>query len=154
MNRRNALVMCLAIVISGQAVIAMAQNAPQQPSSIPAGSKVFINPIDGFETWLVAGLHKKKVPLTIVAERDHADFEISGTMQIVEPSKWEKIAAIAARVADEPTYISTRVDVAISVRNIKTDEIVYGYAWRGTRKAQQSAAEACAKHIKAKIEGR
>ena len=135
-------------------LLSFAAQAQPASTAIPAGSKVFIRPIDGFETWLMAGFAKKKVPLRIVTDIEQADFEISGTIQIAEPSQWEKIAAIAARVADEPSYVSTRVDVAISVSNRQTGEIVYGYAWRGTRRAQQSAAEACAKNIKAKIEAK
>jgi len=153
MTRRNRRIHFLAIGMIS-VLMATAAKAQPKPTAIPAGSKVFLNSMDGFETWLVAGFAKKKVPLVIVAEKDRADFEISGTIQISEPSKWEKIAAIAARVADEHTYVSTQVDVAIRVTNRLTGEIVYGYAWHGMRRAQQSAAEACAKHIKKKIEGK
>ena len=153
MMRRNGLTRILAIAMLS-IFLAAAAEAQQMPAAIPPGSKVFLNPMDGFETWLVAGFAKKKVPLVIVTEQDQGDFEISGTIQILEPSQWEKIAAVAALVADEPSYVSTRVDVAIIVTNRLTGEIVYGYAWRGTRRAQQSAAEACAKHIKRKIEGK
>jgi len=153
MMRRIGLTRILAIAVIC-ILLAADAKAQQKPAAIPAGSKVFLNSMDGFETWLVAGFAKKKVPLVIVTEQDQGDFEISGTIQILEPSQWEKIVAVAARVADERSYVSTRVDVAISVTNRKTGEIVYGYAWRGTRRAQQSAAEACAKHLKRKIEGK
>ncbi|MBI4480456.1 MAG: hypothetical protein HY651_10580 [Acidobacteria bacterium] len=153
MRRTTALFRFLLLGMIFPALLGAAQAQPA-PTAIPAGSKVFIRPIDGFETWLMAGFAKKKVPLRIVSDIDQADFEISGTIQIAEPSKWEKIAAIVARVADEPTYVSTQVDVAISVTNRKTGEVVYGYAWHGMRRAQQSAAEACAKNIKAKVEGK
>ena len=45
---------------------------------LPAGSKVYVAPMPGgFETYLIAGLHKKKVPLVVVADKTKADFEIS-----------------------------------------------------------------------------
>ena len=49
---------------------------------IPAGSKVFINPMpDGFETYIADALKDKKVPLEIVTEKEKAEFEIAGTSQ-------------------------------------------------------------------------
>jgi hypothetical protein len=96
------------------------------------------------------------VPLVIVTDKEKADFEIMGTMQVREPSKWERLAAIGAAVADQTTApnVGTQVDVAINVKNLKNGEIVFGYAWHGKRNAQQSAAEACAKNLNNKIAGK
>jgi len=33
---------------------------------------------NGFETYVVAGIEKKKVPVVIVTDRDQADYELSG----------------------------------------------------------------------------
>jgi hypothetical protein len=45
---------------------------------IPKGAKVYIAPQDGFENYLSAALLKKAVPVSIVANRAMADFEITG----------------------------------------------------------------------------
>jgi hypothetical protein len=43
---------------------------------------------------------------------------------------------------------------SVKVVRIKTDEVVYGYSVKkgNSYKGRQSAAEACAKHLKEKIE--
>ncbi len=68
--------------------------AQPQPK-IPPGSKVYIQPMDGLETYLAAGLAKKKVQLVVVPDRENADFEITGTTETekVEGTKgWQKVA--------------------------------------------------------------
>jgi hypothetical protein len=40
--------------------------------TIPAGSTVFIEPMKGFETYLIAALQKKKVPLVVVSSEENA----------------------------------------------------------------------------------
>ena len=63
--------------------ITQAQDVPksQAPADtrMPRNSKVYIAPMDGFESYLAAAFRKKEVPLTIVTDRDQADFEITGT---------------------------------------------------------------------------
>ena len=48
-------------------------------NKIVPNSKVYIQPMDGFENYLVAALQKKKVQLLPVAEKDQADYVITGT---------------------------------------------------------------------------
>jgi hypothetical protein len=153
MSRKSLLLSSLAMGMA--CVCVFAEAVMEEQKVIPPGSKVYINPIDGFEIYLVAGFQKKKVPVTAVSGKEQADFEINGTIQVQEPSKWEKLAAIgAAASGGGGADVGTRVDVAINVKNLKTGDVVFAYAWRGKRNAQQSAAEACAKHLKKKIEGK
>src|SRR5579872_5978740 len=44
--------------------------------TIAAGSKVFIEPMDGFESFLAAALEKKKVPVVVVSDPQLAEFTI------------------------------------------------------------------------------
>jgi len=46
--------------------------------SIPEGSRVYIAPMGGFETNLIAAINNKKVPVVIVGSRSTADFEVAG----------------------------------------------------------------------------
>jgi hypothetical protein len=47
--------------------------------SLPSGARIYIAPMpSGFETYIVAGLEKKKVPVTVVTDPDKADYELSG----------------------------------------------------------------------------
>jgi hypothetical protein len=120
-------------------------SVAQQTSPIPAGSKVFIAPMDGFETYMKAALDKKKVPLKIVDSKDEADFELSGT------SNTQK--AGAAKIILFGSWHS-REEASISLTNLKTSEVAFAYSVHKENSAhgKQSSAEACAKHIKQKIE--
>lgn len=114
---------------------------------IPRGARVFIAPVEGgFETYLAAGIQQKKVPVVVVGSRDKADFEISAVAES-EKAGWAKM--LFARSAN------SMEEAGIKITNIKTDEVVFAYAVHKSNSARgkQSAAEACAKHMKEKIEG-
>ncbi len=108
---------------------------------IPAGSKVFLAPMDGFETYLRDAMAKKKVPLEIVEQRDKADYEITG----VSESKKAGAAKIIIMGS-----IHSREEASIKVANLKTGELVYAYSVHKENSAhgKKSTAEACAKHLK------
>jgi hypothetical protein len=116
--------------------------------AIPAGSKVFINPMnDGFEKDLGAAFEAKQVPLEVVTEKEKADFEISGTS--------ESKKAGAAKILIMGSWHS-REQASITVTNLKTGEAVWAYSVNKGNSAhgKRSTAEACAKHLKEKIESK
>jgi hypothetical protein len=116
--------------------------------AIPAGSKVFINPInDGFEKDLITAFEAKKVPLEVVAEKEKADFEISGTS--------ESKKAGVAKVLIMGSWHSSE-QASITVTNLKTGEAVWAYSVNKANSAhgKRSTAEACAKHLKKKIDSK
>ncbi len=151
--KRNALSLLLLLTLA--AVSAMAQetakqDAPKQdaPKTIPTGAKVFINPInDGFEKDLVAAFEAKKVPLEIVTEKEKADFEISGAS--------ESKKAGAAKILIMGSIHSSE-QASITVTNLKSGEAVWAYSVNKANSAhgKRSTAEACAKHLKAKIDSK
>lgn len=115
---------------------------------IPAGSKVFINPItNGFEKDLITAFEAKKVPLEVVAEKEKADFEISGTS--------ESKKAGVAKVLIMGSWHSSE-QASITVTNLKTGEAVWAYSVNKANSAhgKRSTAEACAKHLKKKIDSK
>jgi len=121
--------------------------AQQTILNLPAGSKVYIEPIDGFENYLAAALQKKKVQLMVVADRQAADFIITGTAQH-EKAGWAKVAFQGSIHSDD--------QASISVVNTKTSAVVFAYAVnkKNTVHGEQTTAEACAKHLQAHIEGK
>lgn len=126
-------------------VSASAQDAAK---AIPAGAKVFINPMnDGFETHLAEALKTKKVPVEIVTEKDQADFEITGTSE----SKKAGVGKILIR----GSWHSSE-QASITVTNLKSGEAVWAYSVNKSDSARgkRSTAEACAKHLKEKIESK
>jgi hypothetical protein len=119
----------------------------RQTAVLSAGSKVYIEPMDGFENYLAAALQKKKVQLTVVADREAADFVITGTAEH-EEAGWAKVAFQHNIHSDD--------QASISVVNTKTSAVVFAYAVnkKNTLHGEQTTAEACAKHLQAHIEGK
>lgn len=141
----NRTTLSLIIILMATAISALAQDSSK---AIPAGSKVFINPInDGFEKDLIAALQTKKVPLEVVTDKEKADFEITGSS--------ESKKAGVAKVLIMGSWHS-REQASITITNLKSGEAVWAYSVNKSDSAhgKRSTAEACAKHLKNKIESK
>jgi hypothetical protein len=122
----------------------VAPVSAQGPNQIPSSSKVFIAPMDGFETFLKAAFEKKEVPLVVVEDKDKADFEITGKSD-------SQKASIAKKIIMWNWH--SREEASINVTNLKTGEVAFAYSVHKESSAhgKRSTAEACAKHLKEKI---
>jgi hypothetical protein len=118
-----------------------ALTPPQAQAKIPAGSKVFVAPMGGFETPLKKAMADKKVPLEIVEQREQAEYEITGTSESRKASTAKKVM-LGSWHSDE--------EASIKVASVKSGEMVYAYSAHKQDSAhgQRSTAEACAKHLK------
>lgn len=121
--------------------------AALDPTYIPAGSKVYVNQIDGmngFENYLAAALKKKKVALLLVKDRSQADFEINGYAEN-QKAGWAKIIFGSGQPESE---------ASIQVVNLRTSVVAYAVAsykvdaWNG----KKSTAEHLAKNLRQKME--
>jgi hypothetical protein len=140
---KTRIVIAVMVVLAVQ-VAAVAQS--ESNKAIPANSKVFINPMnDGFESYLAAAIDAKKVPVEIVKDKSAADFEITGTI--------ESKKAGAAKIVFMGSWHSSE-QASITVTSIKSGEAVWAYSVNKSNSAhgKKSTAEACAKHLKEKIE--
>ena len=119
----------------------------QQAKSIPAGAKVFLEPMGGFDTYLKAAMTKKKVPLQIVEDKAQAEFIITGHSESQKASTAKKVIM---------GNFHSNEDASINVSSVKTGDIVFAYEAHKDSSAhgQQSTAEACAKHLKDQIEAK
>jgi hypothetical protein len=130
---------------------AVASPAPTVAGAVSTkiipGSTVYITPMDGFESYLAAAFGKKKVQLVPVMEKEQADYVISGT-SLDKKAGWAKIVFMGNVHSDN--------SASITMSDRKTGAIVYAYAVdkKSTMHGQQTTAEACAKHLKAHIEGK
>ena len=116
--------------------------------ALPSGARLFVAPIqNGFETYIVAGLEKKKVPVVVVADRTKADYELSGVSDS-DKAGWAKMLFLGSQQTNE--------SASIKIVNLKTEKVVFAYSVNKTNSARgkQSAGEAVAKHINEKIENR
>src|SRR5882724_11673072 len=142
---------------AAQPVVAVQPPATKTPAAtvspepistkIVPGSRVYITPMEGFENYLAAALGKKKVPLVPVADKEHADYVITGT-SLDKKAGWAKIVFMGNIHSDNAA--------SVTMTDVKTGAIVYAYAVdkKSTMHGQQTTAEACAKHLKGHIEGK
>jgi hypothetical protein len=116
--------------------------------SLPKGARIFVAPIsNGFETYITAGIEKKKVPVVVVADRSKADYELTGVSDS-DKAGWAKMLFLGSQ--------STNESASMKIVNLKTGDVVFAYSVNKTNSARgkQSAGEAVAKHINEKIENR
>lgn len=128
-------------------VVDKAPPAELSKEKIPLGSKVYIAPLHGYESFVVAAVVKKETPIVVVNSREKADYEITGVAETVEAG-WQKMFFLGSQQSNE--------EASIVMTNLKTGAVVWGYNVHKTNsfKGKQSSSEACAKHLKARIEGR
>lgn len=131
-------------LVMGCVLLTMSLLAGDEVKLTP-GAKVYVAPMDGFGTYLTSALTKKAVPVRVIADREKADFEISGTAES-QKAGWAKIVMTGSA--------QSREEASINVVNIKSGEVVYAYnVSKGSSvHGKQSTAEACAKHLKNFIE--
>ena len=117
-----------------------ANHTPANAIKIPSGSKIYVAPMAGFENYVVAGIMKKKVPVSIVADRDKADYEINGAAE-TQKAGWAKIVFTGND--------STNEEASINVTEIKTGAVVFAYSVHkgNSVRGKQSAGEAIGKHL-------
>lgn len=115
---------------------------------LPPGSKIYVSPMsNGFETYVVAGLEKKHVPVVIVVDKSKADFELTGVSES-DRAGWAKMLFMGSQQTNETA--------SIKLVNLNTGAVVFAYSVNKTNsvRGKQSAGEAVAKHINEKIENR
>ena len=121
-------------------LFSVAMKADEQPS-IPAGSKVYVAPMDGFETYLKAALKSKKVPLEVVDNKEDAAYEITGVSS-------SKKAGAAKKIIMGSWH--SREEASIQVTDLKAGVVVFAYSYvtENSTHGKRSSGEACAKHLK------
>jgi len=136
-----------ALMLASAFALSQEENTYFNPKAkpIPAGSKIYIAPIPGgFENYIAAGIMQKKVPVVLVQDRAKADYEISGVSE-TENANWAKMLFMKSGASKE--------QASIQVLDIKLGEVVFAYSVHKANSARgkQSVGEACAKHLKHKI---
>lgn len=158
MIERRRLVPCLVALLVSlmgppyvllQATAVQQGEAPALPNeSLPRGAKLYVAPIEnGFDTYIIAGLQNKSVPVVVVTIRDKADYELTGVSES-DKAGWAKMLFLKSTSSAEIA--------SVKVVNIKTGSVVFAYSVSkgNSMRGKQSAGEAVAKHIKEKIESK
>src|SRR6478672_3408669 len=123
-------------------------------SSLPslaqmARPTVYIEPQNGFETFLAAAIAKKQTPVDVVTDPTKATYTLKAApVEIKQESTGGKIArclfAYCAGIEDKGS-------VSVQLIETNSSKMLWAYSvnkQRGGSKNQQSMAEAVAKHMK------
>jgi TolB-like protein len=110
---------------------------------------VYIEPQNGFETYVAAAIAKKQVPVDVVADPTKATYTLKAApVEIKQESTGGKIArclfAYCAGIEDKGS-------VSVQLIESNSSKMLWAYSvnkQRGGSKNQQSMAEAVAKHLK------
>jgi hypothetical protein len=130
----SVLIRSLALAAS----LVMTTQTVADSTPIPAGSKVFVAPMHGFEAYLTAAILQRGVPVSIVTDKKQAEFEITGSIE-----------APALRVGSE----GATEQATITVTQVSTGVVVFAYAAHVAHAARgkQDVAELCAEQLKRKV---
>lgn len=139
------------ILVAALAAVAWAaaQDKPAEaPAStkIPAGAKLFIAPMDdGFDTYMKGALIAKKVPVVVVDKKEDAEFEMTGHSETQKASTAKKVIMWDWHSNEQ---------ASVQVAELTSGTVAWAYSVNKTSSARgkRSTAEACAKHLKEKIE--
>jgi len=108
---------------------------------------------DGFQTYVTAAIHKKKVPVVVVASAENAAYTLTAAAIDVETVSTGKrlVNCVFAYCAGSEDKASTSVTLIDS-----SGAVVWSYSVNKGRgaKNRQSMAEAIAKHLKDEYFGR
>jgi hypothetical protein len=104
---------------------------------------VYIDSMGGFGTFLAAAFQVKAVPMTIVADRRQADFELIGTSESKDPGLGQSLVFDGG----------SKEGASVSLINLKNGQVAFAYAYNRSYAffGKRSAAESCAKHLRTAI---
>jgi len=118
-----------------------------------ARSTVYIEPQNGFETYLAAAISKKKVPVDVVTDQNKATYTLKAApVEIKSESTGGKIARC---LFADCVGIEDKGSVSVQLIEVSSSKMVWAYAVNKQKmgaKDEQSMAEAVAKHLKDFVE--
>jgi len=116
----------------------------------PIPIKVYIEPQNGFESYITAAIVKKHTPVVVTRNKDEAQFTLTSIINSKEESTGGKIARCLFLYCIGMEGIQT---ATVQLVNVQTQEITWAYNVRkASSNAFQSTAEAIAKHLKEFLE--
>jgi hypothetical protein len=135
--------LCFIVLAAASLVALPKEKTAEKP--IPPQSKLYLAPMNGFETDLRSAIEAKHVPVQLVSEREQADFEIKGSADSQKAGAAKKIIMGSWHSKEE---------ASVQVFDVKTSEMVYAYSYHNDNSmhGKKSAAESIAKHLKDKVE--
>jgi hypothetical protein len=107
------------VVVS--AVLAITSTGFAAPTpKLPSGSKVFVAPMAGFDTYFRAATKDSKLPLVFVRTRALAEYEITGLTKEVPSDEGDNVA----------NFRTTRQETTVRVTRIDSGQEVFQHSVR------------------------
>jgi hypothetical protein len=118
----------------------------------PIPVKIYLEPQNGFESYISAAIVKKHTPVVVTRNKDEAQYMLTSAVNTREESTGGKIARCLFVYCLGMDGIQT---ATVQLVDIKTQEVAWAYNVRkASANAFQSTAEAIAKHLKGFLEKR
>lgn len=119
------------------------------PSWGQYGTKIFIQPQEGFDSYISAAIIKKHVPAVVTQNKDDAQFILTSAVQSKEESTGSKIARCLFMYC---VGVAGNQTATVQLVN-PNGEVAWAYnVKKGDANGFQSTAEAIAKHLKQFLE--
>lgn len=118
------------------------------------GSRVYLDPHDGFSAYFSSAIEKKKVPVTVTTNPKLADYTVKFQ---AKNSNGSLVQAIESTVKNGSYDSGAFNEVSMSVTDTKTGDVTFSYTCRkynkygGDATRADSVAECLAKHWKDKL---
>jgi hypothetical protein len=115
------------LLACGFLVSGLAQTAFGQSRPV---ARVFVQADGGFDLLMTAALEKKHLPVSVVTDKSQADFEVGATHSSNE--------------------------AGVKLVDLKNGDVIFAYsaAGKSERRAEKTAAEACAEHMRSVVAAR
>ena len=137
----------IAALICGMAVSALAAEHPTTPTDL---QRIYIEPQNGFESYLSAAMLKKHVPAVVTQNKDEAALVLTSAVDAREESGGSKVARCLFLYC---AGIGGTQTASVQLVNSFTLEVEWAYnVKKGNASAYPSTAEAIAKHLKEFLE--
>lgn len=151
MRRSTAFVILLAVATTCSSLAGQGGQTSGQREVLRGGApRIYIEPQDGFESYISAALVKKHVPAVVTTNKDEAMFVLTSAVQSKEESAGSKVARCLFLYC---VGVNGTQTATVQLVNTKTQEVAWAYDVRkAAAQAYQSTAEAIAKHLKKFLE--
>lgn len=147
--RHATLSVCLTAGMLLGAAFACAES-PVTEAPRGGSPRIYIEPQNGFESYLSAAIVKKHVPAVVTTSKEGSIFVLTSVVVSKEESTGSKVARCLFLYCAGAAGIQT---ATVQLINGNTQEVAWAYnVQKASASAYQSTAEAVAKHLKEFLE--
>ena len=134
----------------GAVFLGIAQFVSAQAPANGGSPRIYVEPQNGFESYISAAIVKKHVPAVVTKNKDEATFVLTSAVEGKEESSGSKVARCLFLYC---AGIQGTQTATVQLVSAKTQDVAWAYnVHKGSASAYQSTSEAIAKHLKEFLE--